>query len=225
VTAVANGAEALAVLTTATPDAMLIDSRMPVLDGATTTRLARMLPGAAGAIPMLAFTAAASGAEGGAMQAAGCDAMVAKPFERRRLASTLTPLLNRSIPQVPDPLAAIREILSALPPGMRERVADSARRDATDTALNLAAALREHDAISAAAALHALAGLGAVIGADELSRLSRFGEALLASLSPQDCIWMGDAIAACAQRLQVTIETAMAGLGQGAATGPDVEVC
>lgn len=225
VTAVTNGAEALAVLTMTTPDAMLIDSRMPVLDGATTTRLARMLPGAAGAIPMLAFTAAASGAEGAAMQAAGCDAMVAKPFERKRLATTLTPLLDRPIPQSPDPIAAIREILSALPPGMRERVANSARRDATDSARSLAAALRDHDAIAAAAALHALAGLGAMIGADELSRLSRFGEALLASLAPQDCIWMGDAIAVCAEGLQATIHAALAVSDNVAAPGPNVEIC
>ena len=71
-----------------------------------------------------------------------------------------------------------------------------------------------HDGIAAAAALHALAGLSAMIGADELSRLTRFGEATLAALAPQDCLWMGDAIVACAMRLQSAIDIAMAAPGE-----------
>ncbi len=214
VTAVANGADALAAILKASPDAVLIDNRMPVLDGSTAIRLVRMLPGTAGRLPILAFTASASGSEGAAMRAAGCDAMVSKPFERKHLASTLMPLLNRPQAAAVEPSASLREMLLALPASMRVRVAENARRDAVESAGKLAAALAAHDGIAAAAALHALAGLSAMIGADELSRLTRFGEATLAALAPQDCLWMGDAIVACAMRLQSAIDIAMAAPGE-----------
>lgn len=70
------------------PDLMLVDSRMPILDGAGLIERVRADPAFA-SIPIVLLT-------GFSDVHAGADAVVAKPFEREQLLSVIERLLNRT---------------------------------------------------------------------------------------------------------------------------------
>lgn len=70
-------------------DVILMDIQMPVMDGVTATRHIRAMPGRAGAVPIVALTAAVETAQQSACYAAGMDGFVAKPIEHRALLSAI----------------------------------------------------------------------------------------------------------------------------------------
>jgi len=72
-------------------DLVLMDVRMPVLDGLGATRRIRALPGAVGRIPIIAMTASAMRADEDACRDAGMDGYVPKPVDRDRLVAMLAP--------------------------------------------------------------------------------------------------------------------------------------
>ena len=74
------------------PHLVLIDRRMPVMDGATATRQIRELPDAS-EIRIVAITAEAFREDAEQMIDAGCDAFVRKPFKLDQLLVTLASLL------------------------------------------------------------------------------------------------------------------------------------
>ena len=108
------------------PDLVLIDRRMPVMDGATATRRIRALPGSA-QIRIVAITAEAFREDAEQMLEAGCDAFIRKPFKLDGLLVTLGSLLPvtlvRSIPptvetearQTGAPASAARVAFARLP--------------------------------------------------------------------------------------------------------------
>jgi signal transduction histidine kinase/FixJ family two-component response regulator len=89
VTAAENGAEAVALTARDRFDAVLMDVRMPVMDGIEATRRIRMLPGEAGATPIIAISADVMPETTRTCLAAGMNAMLAKPIERDALVATL----------------------------------------------------------------------------------------------------------------------------------------
>jgi CheY-like chemotaxis protein/HPt (histidine-containing phosphotransfer) domain-containing protein len=87
--AVSGGREAVAAVTASAYDAVLMDSRMPEVDGLQAARAIRTLPGARGATPIVAVTASASPGERGACIAAGIDEFLPKPISSRALKRAL----------------------------------------------------------------------------------------------------------------------------------------
>lgn len=75
-----NGVEALDALRRMTPDLILMDLRMPGMDGWEATRRIRSLDGTSGRIPIVAVTAQAMSADRQRALDAGCDDFLAKPI-------------------------------------------------------------------------------------------------------------------------------------------------
>ena len=97
VTQARDGAEAVAMITAAPPDLVLLDINMPGLDGAATLALIRALPGSAARVPVIAMTAdvsAAPEAQHAKYIDAGFDGYVAKPLTPQTLLAAIGPLLT-----------------------------------------------------------------------------------------------------------------------------------
>ncbi len=122
VTVVTDGAEALAAVQSQPFDAVLMDVRMPGMDGLEATRRLRALPGPEARLPVIAVTASALPEEIAECRAAGMDTHVAKPVDRAVLLALLARITAgpeappaEAVP--PDPVAALRAELgeAALP--------------------------------------------------------------------------------------------------------------
>jgi len=101
VTAAENGAEAVALTARDRFDAVLMDVRMPVMDGIEATRRIRKLPGEASATPIIAISADVMPETTRTCLAAGMNAILSKPIERDALVATLRRLeLQRYRPVV-----------------------------------------------------------------------------------------------------------------------------
>jgi two-component system cell cycle response regulator DivK len=83
-----DGQEAVALARTVVPDLILMDLKMPVLDGWQATRRLKDDPRTA-AIPVIAVTAQAMLGDREKALAAGCDGYVTKPFDVRQLCALL----------------------------------------------------------------------------------------------------------------------------------------
>ena len=103
VTTVENGQEALDVLIGERRDfdVVLMDIQMPVLDGLEATRRLRAHPDTRGLV-IICVSARASGSDGNAGLAAGCDAYITKPYKSRELLSVLRETLVRRGVIAPD---------------------------------------------------------------------------------------------------------------------------
>jgi CheY-like chemotaxis protein len=88
----ANGAEAVGLAARERFDAVLMDVRMPVMDGVEATRRIRALPPPAGRVPIVRLTANVVASERERYLAAGMDACLAKPVDWGRLFAVLARL-------------------------------------------------------------------------------------------------------------------------------------
>jgi two-component system response regulator MprA len=93
VAAVTNGAEALAYLTESTPDVLLLDVSMPVVDGLT---VCRVLRSEKNRIPILMLTARTETRDRVAGLDAGADDYLPKPFDLAELFARVRALLRRA---------------------------------------------------------------------------------------------------------------------------------
>ena len=93
VTAVTNGAEALAHLADSTPDVLLLDVSMPVVDGLT---VCRVLRSEKNRIPILMLTARTETRDRVAGLDAGADDYLPKPFDLAELFARVRALLRRA---------------------------------------------------------------------------------------------------------------------------------
>ncbi|MDG2529936.1 response regulator [Caulobacter endophyticus] len=84
-TGVPDGAAGVAAVRDGTFDLVLMDVRMPGMDGLAATRAIRALPPPAGAVPILAMTADAPPSELKTFRAAGMNGHVAKPIDIQAL--------------------------------------------------------------------------------------------------------------------------------------------
>ncbi len=188
---VGDGMAALAQLFAGGFDVVLMDNQLPLLDGAAAIALARRLPGG---VRIVSFTASSSRATQ-AMQDAGVDAVLPKPFDRKGLTSCLAAMLARpAAADDPDPAAALQALLASLPAAARAGLAASVAADLAGQCQALDTALAQLDADAARRALHALAGLAHTLGDAALAARCGFGEALVQVADPAHCQWLGPAM-------------------------------
>jgi len=76
-------------------DLILMDVKMPVMDGVAATRAIRTLPGVAGAVPILALTANADPRDEAEYLAAGMDGVAQKPIQPDALLNAIRLALSR----------------------------------------------------------------------------------------------------------------------------------
>ena len=79
-----NGQEALLAARTQSPDLILMDIQLPVLDGYEATRRIKAQPDLRH-IPIIVVTSYALSGDEDKARATGCDAYVAKPYSARKL--------------------------------------------------------------------------------------------------------------------------------------------
>ncbi len=89
-----SGEDALRILRTRRVDAVVMDVRMPGMDGLEATRRIRALPGSASALPIIVLSADAGGAASIAAKEAGADAFLSKPVMRTELVAALDAALD-----------------------------------------------------------------------------------------------------------------------------------
>ncbi|MNU28235.1 Autoinducer 2 sensor kinase/phosphatase LuxQ [compost metagenome] len=90
-----DGRQALERATLAPFDLILMDVKMPVMDGVSATRAIRALPGAASATPILALTANADPRDEAEYLAAGMDGVAQKPIQPDALLNAIRLALSR----------------------------------------------------------------------------------------------------------------------------------
>lgn len=91
---VEDGIEAVEAARTGRFDLILMDIRMPRMDGVEATRAIRALPGAAGAVPIIALTANADPEDAQGYVACGMHAVVEKPIKPERLLQAMNSALS-----------------------------------------------------------------------------------------------------------------------------------
>jgi PAS domain S-box-containing protein len=149
VTFAGNGAEAVGLASRERFDAVLMDVRMPVMDGVEATRRIRRLPPPAGRVPIIGLTANVMAGERERYLAAGMDDCLGKPVDWGRLFAALARLDGG----LAGPVAATAELEArGEPPGT-----------ATDHS--------EGSLLDRAALDEVMAGLPAAEGADLLRRV------------------------------------------------------
>ena len=90
-----DGAEGIAAATTESPDLILMDMSLPIVDGWEATRRLKAEP-LTRAIPVIGLTAHAMAGDRDKAIAAGCDDYDTKPVELPRLLQKIETLLRRS---------------------------------------------------------------------------------------------------------------------------------
>lgn len=192
--AVANGIEAIEALSRSPYDAVLMDCRMPQMDGFQATAEIRRLESSAGRTPIIAMTADAMEGDRQKCLDAGMDDYVSKPvsFEslgavlERWVASTDPRLKPRPFPGPPPSEGAVDEersldpaIIASLRRLERKRggewmpqLISGFLRDAGSNLELLREAVEREDRGTVADRSHALAGTVATFGARRMGRLS-----------------------------------------------------
>jgi predicted ATPase/signal transduction histidine kinase/DNA-binding response OmpR family regulator/serine/threonine protein kinase/HPt (histidine-containing phosphotransfer) domain-containing protein len=179
----ANGLESLDLLESESFDAVLMDIRMPVMDGYDATRAIRKMAGLA-KLPVIAMTAGDSASERDKCLAAGMNDHLSKPIDAGRLFKALTNLIAPG-ERAPVPMPAARQVSAdhALPdslPGFelqsalkrmngnqqlyRELLAGFARRYA-GAADEIGLAIKDRNLAGAARIAHTIKGIAANLSA------------------------------------------------------------
>ena len=185
-----SGQEALDVIRIWTPDVILLDVMMPIMDGPTTFARVRENPQTAN-IPVIFMTARAQPRELDRLLAMGAVDVIPKPFDPMGLAARL-----RGCVTTVDPLAALRSSFMLRADNDAVELSRLEALLATDTLPQ--PALAEIGSIA-----HRLAGAGGIFGFAELSEAaSVLEETILAGNSNAPLVEVSNAI----RRLIVTVE-------------------
>ncbi|MCX8085803.1 MAG: ATP-binding protein [Rhodocyclaceae bacterium] len=131
VAAAADGREAVELFQRWRPHLVLMDMRMPIMDGFAATREIRALPSGE-AVPIIAFTASAFEEERRAILAAGCTDVMTKPLEENRFFELIERHLGarfeREAPTAPTPPTAAEPDYAVLPAPTLAALSEAAAR-------------------------------------------------------------------------------------------------
>ncbi len=119
-----DGAEAISAVQSSEYDLVLMDVRMPLIDGYAATRQIRDLPGRHGRVPIIAMTASAMPGDAERCVEAGMDGYLSKPIDKLALLAAVDSAVNakprrvRAVAPTPEPGGAVplldRETLEEL---------------------------------------------------------------------------------------------------------------
>ena len=105
-----NGLDGVAAAQRETPDLILMDVSLPMLDGWQATRRIRESP-ETGAIPVIALTAHSMASDRAMAREAGCNDYETKPVDLKRLVEKISALLLPRTPVIaPEPALVIRPV-------------------------------------------------------------------------------------------------------------------
>ncbi len=168
---VANGQEALDLLSTGRFDAILMDIQMPLMDGVEATRLIRdpSSPCYDPAIPIVALTAYSMAGDRERLLESGFSAYLPKPFHVREVAEVIDGL-SIGHPAVLDSGAALKR-LEGDGRLLRELWADYLQKMPGELRI-LREAIEKGDAASAGRIAHSIKGASASIGGSAVSAAS-----------------------------------------------------
>jgi signal transduction histidine kinase/HPt (histidine-containing phosphotransfer) domain-containing protein/ActR/RegA family two-component response regulator len=212
VTVAANGTEAVSAAAQGDFDIVLMDVRMPEMDGLEACRRIRALP--AGGLPIIALTANALAGERERCLAAGMDGYLTKPLEPEALYAELGRWL-RSLADVigtPAPAHATVAAAPALPgfdavkvlrwldeaPDALHGMVQTFAAECPASATAIGAALEAGDRTRAGNLLHRLRGAAGALGAEELAAAAGRLELSLVSDGPVDADLRGHFFASAA---------------------------
>lgn len=148
----ANGVEAVELFQSWRPQLILMDIRMPVMDGYEATRRIRQLPGG-DTLPIIALTASVFEEDRAQLLDAGCNEMITKPIQAELLFDAIGRLLGLTFEYAhKDALESRQEAipmkteltLNTLPAKLREELVESAAALDMEAAQTIAEQLREH---------------------------------------------------------------------------------
>lgn len=179
-----DGAQAVEAVREGEFDVVLMDIRMPGMNGVDATKAIRALPDRRRAgIPILALTANFTGAEVEDYLAAGMNDVIKKPLRLGDIEKALAPLfgLPEEKPETPAEaqtaaiLDANRVMLlsEALPPARLADLFSQASASIEETMAELKRRWNEDDIAAAGKSAHRLAGVAANFGCSALSDLAR----------------------------------------------------
>ncbi len=175
-----DGAEAAACAESADYDLILMDLRMPLMDGFAATRAIRQLEGARGRVPIIAMTASAMPGDPERCYEAGMDGHLPKPLDRAQLLAAVERALDSRPrrPRAPMPeiepggagaplldRETLEELRAAVGPGRLPRLVGVFVQE-TEERVRRMAALTDPGAISDEA--HSLKAAAATFGAAAL---------------------------------------------------------
>lgn len=157
--------------------AVLMDCRMPEMDGYRAAKAIRDLPGGRGRVPIIALTASAEESERRKCEKAGMDDFISKPIRRQELSEVIrrwtapgpdgdcpeSPAVSRSF------LEGITETFGEPNPTFVAELIQLFIDACPETLGNLDATLGIGDGAGAARAAHTLQGAGAQMGAVRLA--------------------------------------------------------
>lgn len=163
---VGDGAGAVAAAAEGRCDIIIMDVQMPGMDGLAATRAIRELPGAAGAVPVLAVTASAMAEDAAACRAAGMNGHLAKPVDRAALAAGLAGLVPAAGAVADDLVdgAMMAELRATVGAGAVSQFVATFLDDTRARLDRAAAADRDDDIAALRAELHSIAGAAGGIG-------------------------------------------------------------
>jgi CheY-like chemotaxis protein len=218
---VADGQQAVAALGRGQYDVVLMDCRMPVMDGYAAATAIRRQEGGGRRTPIVAMTAHALAGEAEKCRAAGMDDYVAKPVTAERLAAVMArwaPAAGAGrLDAALDPsiIAALRELEQGQP-GLLARMVGLYLRDASTQLAVLRQAVERGDAHELEWAAHDLKGGSAQIGATAMVGLCRDLEAA----SKAEDASRAAAIVATLEQTFDQVRAALAALPEATGPGP-----
>ncbi len=178
-----DGAVAVALTAETTPDVVLMDIQMPVLDGIEATRRIRRLPGPAARVPILALTANVMADDRERYLKAGMDRCLTKPVIWPELFAALAAVAGTTPPEpepeaeppaIPEPPLHDRALLAGLaanlPPGALDKLMARGLDAAAAGCARLRAALGDPQTLAAEA--HRLRGTAGSFGLARISDLA-----------------------------------------------------
>jgi CheY-like chemotaxis protein/HPt (histidine-containing phosphotransfer) domain-containing protein len=181
VTAADGGGEAVEIASRGGFDVVLMDIRMPGMDGATAARAIRSLPDAAAArVPIIALTASPFQEELDACREAGMNGCLFKPFDVTLFAVAYGEARAGAPWRVQGQGEAggmvdsehLNELACDLPPELFAASLDACRRSMEQSISELEAALAGRDRLSIANVAHKLRGTAGTYGFRGLHRLA-----------------------------------------------------